>query len=122
MKNGIFIYQAPPGLGRNIITSAGSLGSVWFGTKGSKREMFIDKLNKKLAKLGYPVNITEDKTEANLEEIASRNYDFIICTPDLRKKVVPSDELQPIIYLESLEFHNTIVEPVINKIQKLLNN
>lgn len=120
MKSGILIYQQPSGLGQNIRVSLMSR-SVWpFGL--GKNKKYLDKLNKKLEKLEGSITVMEDDTEANLEEIASRNYDFIICTPGLQKRVLPSKELPPIIYLESLEFHNTNVEPAINKIQKLLNN
>lgn len=120
MKSGILIYQQPSGLGRNIGVAPMSL-SVWpFGL--GKNKKYLEKLNKELEKLEDSITVMEDDTEANLEKIASRNYDFIICTPGLQKRVLPSKELPPIIYMESIEFHNTIVNPTINKIKKIVSS
>lgn len=123
MKTGIFIYQAPPIFGRNTIVEPEVLTSFWsVFSKPTKSTKFLDKLNEKLESSGYPVTVVKDKTEANLEEIAAQNYDFIICTPGLQKRVVASDELPAIIYLESLEYHNTSVDPTIDKIKEEILN
>lgn len=119
MKIGLLMHQAPPSFGRNPIVAPESLASFWSVFKVStKKQQFIEKLNEKLAELDESVTVVEDSTEANLEEIAKQDYDFIICTPGLEKRVVPSQELPSIFYIDSLDYQETTVEPVIQKIKK----
>lgn len=117
MKNGVFIYQAPTSLGRNSKVGAMSLSGFPFSL--GKRESFLKKLNRELEKI--EVHIVKDDSEANLEEIAKKNYDFILCTPDLQKRITSSKDLPQIFYLTSMEYHNQDVQSVVRRLQKSLD-
>lgn len=116
MKTGIFIYQDPVSFGQNPIVAPESLGASLF-TGINKADKFIEELNKEFTKLNDTVTVVKDDTEANLEEIASRNYDFIICVPGLQNKMYSKDKLPPIFYLESLEYHNLLISKTFDNIQ-----
>lgn len=119
MIQGVFIYQKPPSLFTGVAVGAGTHGVLGLKKGINLRKQFIEKLNTKLA--GF-ITVTEDSTQANLEEIAAKNYDFIICSPGLQKIVTPSKELPPIIYTDSYEFHITEVDPTIDQIINLFSN
>ncbi len=117
MKYGVLIYQAPPMLGRGIKVGDGEFaGFSFMGFKKGKK--FLEKLQNELLELNYLVTVVKDDTEANLEEIASRRYDFIICTPGLQLKMFLKDELPQIFYLDSVEYYNTDVSKTITNIKK----
>lgn len=119
MKKGVLIYRAPPSFGRDIIVGAVSLDTTLF-TEISKADKFIEKLNEELADSGSQILVEKDDTEADLEEIASRKYDFILCAPGLEEKVYAQDNLPPIYYMESLEYHNLLVSKTVQNIKASL--
>lgn len=53
-------------MGRNILTSAGLLESGCLATKGSKRKIFVEKLNIELEKLDYSVTIIDDGNQISV--------------------------------------------------------
>ncbi|MGB3159638.1 MAG: hypothetical protein WBA84_00175 [Carnobacterium sp.] len=77
MKHGVFIYQAPPMLGKNVMVDNFAFMNFSFMGIG-KGKKFLEKLQKELIKLDYPISVVKDDTEANLEEINDRQYDFIL--------------------------------------------
>lgn len=119
LKKGVLIYRAPPSFGRDIIVGAVSLDTTLF-TEISKADKFIEKLNEELADSGSQILVEKDDTEADLEEIASRKYDFILCAPGLEEKVYAQDNLPPIYYMESLEYHNLLVSKTVQNIKASL--
>lgn len=81
MKHGILIYQS----------SAWSVGLSYdydgrlLGMR--KEDKFLKNLRTKLSELNYPVTVELDHTDADLEMIASSNYDFIVSIPGLQTRL-----------------------------------
>lgn len=116
MKRGIFIYQEPPMIGRNVIISDAAFTNFSFMNFG-KGKKFLDALQSKLEELEYPVTVAKDDTEANLDRIVLRNYDFVICAPGLQNKILLKEELPQIFYLTSSDYFNSLVSNTINMIK-----
>ncbi|MCA9766977.1 MAG: hypothetical protein KC455_11240 [Carnobacterium sp.] len=116
MKYGIFIYQAPPMLGRNVMVDNYAFTDFSFMGIG-KGKKFLEKLQKELVQLDYPVSIVKDDTEANLEEIIARHYDFIICVPGLQNKLLSNDKLPQIFHIDSEDYYSSLISKTITNIK-----
>lgn len=119
MKYGIFIYQAPPMFGKNVMVDNYAFMNFSFMGIG-KGKKFLEKLQKELIKLDYPISVVKDDTEANLEEINARQYDFILCVPGLQKKIVLNNELPPIFYIGSEDYYSSLVSKIIAQIENTI--
>lgn len=117
MKRGIFVYQVPPMFGAGItgVNEAAFSKHTLMGFGKSRR--FLENLKKELDELGYPVIVERDDTEADFEKIAARNYDFIIAIPGLQHRIILKDELPEIFYIDSVDYHNSLVAKTIGKIK-----
>ena len=80
IKHPLGLEQASEGVLRRVFTKS----RIFSFGKGKR---VLEKLQSKLKELGYPVLVEKDDTEGDMSEIASRNYDFIICIPGLQKKI-----------------------------------
>lgn len=117
MKHGLFIYQAPPTLGRNVMVDNYAFTDLSFMGIG-KGKKFLEKLQAELVTLDYPVTVVKDDTEANLEEIFARQYDFIICVPGLQNKLLLKDELPQIFHIDSEDYYSSLISKIMTKIEK----
>ncbi|WP_414839447.1 hypothetical protein [Carnobacterium sp. TMP28] len=116
MKQGILIYQAPPMLGRNVMVDNYAFMNFSFMGIG-KGKKFLEKLQMELVKLDYPVTVVKDDTEANLEDIIARQYDFIICVPGLQKKLLSKDKLPQVFHIDSQDYYSSSISKTITNIK-----
>ncbi|MCA9766385.1 MAG: hypothetical protein KC455_08200 [Carnobacterium sp.] len=116
MKHGILIYQVPAMTDRTIFAEDYDFTDFSFLGIG-KGKRYLDTLKAELVKLDYPVSVVKDDTRADLEEIISRQYDFVICTPGLQKKIILKDKLPQIFFIDSLDYHNSLISKIISNIK-----
>lgn len=116
MKHGVFVYQVPPILGRNVMVDNYAFMNISFMGIG-KGKKFLEKLQKELVKLDYPVTVVKDDTEANLEEITARQYDFIICVPGLQNKLLSKDKLPKVFHIDSEDYYSSLISKTITNIK-----
>uniref|UniRef100_UPI0034509529 hypothetical protein n=1 Tax=Carnobacterium TaxID=2747 RepID=UPI0034509529 len=103
-------------LGRNVMVDNYAFTDLSFMGIG-KGKKFLEKLQKELVTLDYPVTIVKDDTEANLEEIVARQYDFIICVPGLQNKLLSKDKLPQIFYIDSEYYCSSLTSKIMTNIK-----
>lgn len=119
MKHGLFIYQAQPMLGKNVMVDNFAFMNFSFMGIG-KGKKFLEKLQKELIKLDFPISVVKDDTEANLEEINAQKYDFILCVPGLQKKIASNYKFPPILHIDSEDYYSSVVSKIIAQIENTI--